>query len=100
MTNIQDLEQEVLLCWGITDDLLLLAKEHEDNGNLSMQILGIKEVYEMRFRKAWDTYEKVVEEYYAWKPREVNFDDDIIVDGYEIKLYNELDEYPDNAKDA
>jgi hypothetical protein len=75
MSNIQDLEQEVLLCWGITEDLLLLAKEHEDNGNLSMQILGIKEVYEMRFRKAWDTYEKVTEEYYAWKPREVNFDD-------------------------
>jgi hypothetical protein len=76
MSNIQDLEQEVLLCWGITEDLLLLANEHEEDGNLSMQILGIKEVYEMRFRKAWDTYEKVVEEYYAWKPREVNFDDD------------------------
>ena len=76
MSNkIQDLEQEVLLCWGITEDLLLLAQEHEDNGNLSMQILGIKEVYEMRFRKAWDTYEKVVEEYYAWKPKEINFDD-------------------------
>jgi hypothetical protein len=29
----------------------------------------------MRFRKAWDTYEKVVEEYYAWKPRDFNFDD-------------------------
>ena len=76
MSNkIQDLEQEVLLCWGVTEDLLLLAKEHEDNGNLSMQILGIKEVYEMRFRKTWDTYEKVTEEYYAWKPKEVNFDD-------------------------
>ena len=49
MSNkIQDLEQEVLLCWGITEDLLLLAREHEDDGDLSMQILGIKEVYEMR----------------------------------------------------
>jgi hypothetical protein len=28
----------------------------------------------MRFNKAWDTYEKVVKEYYVWKPREVNFD--------------------------
>jgi hypothetical protein len=32
--------------------------------------------------------------------RDINFDDDIIVDNYEIKLYNELDEYPDNSKDA
>ena len=86
MSNkIQDLEQEVLLCWGITEDLLLLAKEHEDNGNLSMQILGIKEVYEMRFRKAWDTYEKVTEEYYAWKPREINFDDVEPSEAYEWK---------------
>jgi ribonucleotide reductase beta subunit family protein with ferritin-like domain len=90
MSNIQDLEQEVLLCWGITEDLLLLANEHEEDGNLSMQILGIKEVYEMRFSKAWDTYEKVVAEHYAWKPREVNFE----LDNFD------LDDYPDNSKDA
>jgi hypothetical protein len=77
MSNkIQELEQEVLLCWGITEDLLLLAKEHEDDDDLCNKVLGIKHVYEMRFRKAWDTYEKVTEEYYAWKPREVNFDED------------------------
>ena len=79
MSNkIQDLEQEVLLCWGITDDLLLLAQEHEDNDEFCNKVLGIKNVYDMRFRKAWDTYEKVVEEYYLlnkYKPREVNFDD-------------------------
>lgn len=84
-TKIQDLEQEVLLCWGITEDLQLLAEEYEHDDDLCNKVLGIKHVYEMRFRKAWDTYEKVVEEYYAWKPREVNFD---------------LGEYPDNSKDA
>jgi hypothetical protein len=77
MSNkIQDLEQEVLLCWGITEDLLLLAMEHEDNDDIANKVLGLKAVYDMRFRKAWGTYEKVVEEYYAHKPREVNFDDD------------------------
>lgn len=74
MSNIQDLEQEVLLCWGIAEDLLLLADEVDDD-DLQNKILGIKAVYDMRFRKAWDTYEKVVKEHYAWKPREVNFDD-------------------------
>lgn len=99
-TKIQDLEQEVLRCWEVTRDLDLLAQEYEHDDDLCNRVLGIKHVYDMRFSKAWDTYEKVVEEYYAWKPREVNFDDDIIVGGNELKLYNELDEYPDNSKDA
>lgn len=79
MSNIQDLEQEVLLCWGITEDLLLLAQEHEDNDDFCNKVLGIRAVYEMRFNKAWNTYEKVVDEYYLlkqYKPREVNFDDE------------------------
>jgi hypothetical protein len=76
MSNkIQDLEQEVLRCWEVSQDLDLLAQEYKHDDDLWNKILGIKNVYEMRFSKAWDTYEKVVEEYYAWKPREVNFDD-------------------------
>ena len=75
MSNkIQDLEQEVLRCWEITQDLDLLAEEYEHDDDLCNRVLGIKHVYDMRFNKAWDTYEKVVKEYYAWKPREVNFD--------------------------
>jgi len=85
MSNIQDLEQEVLRCWEVTKDLKLLADVVNDGSDHTETVKGIAEVYELRFEKAWDTYEKVVDEYYAWKPREVNFD---------------LDEYPDNSKDA
>jgi hypothetical protein len=68
MTNrVQDLEQEVLLCWQVCEDLLLLAKEHEDNDEFCNKVLGLKHVYDMRFRKAWDTYEYVVDEYYTNK---------------------------------
>jgi hypothetical protein len=75
MSNkIQDLEQEVLLCWQVTDDLKLLANETSEE-DMQNKILGIMQVYDMRFRAVWTTYENVVEEYYAWKPREVNFDD-------------------------
>jgi hypothetical protein len=76
MSNIQDLEQEVLRCWEITQDLNLLAEVVNDGSDHTDTVKGIAEVYEMRFSKAWDTYEKVVAEYYAWKPREVNFDDE------------------------
>jgi hypothetical protein len=73
--NIQNLEQEVLQCWGVTEDLKLLANETDDE-DMQNKILGIAQVYDMRFRAAWSTYEYVVEEYYSWKPREVNFDED------------------------
>jgi hypothetical protein len=77
MSNkIQDLEQEVLRCWEITQDLQLIAREHEHDNEVCDKVLAIATLYEMRFNKAWDTYEKVVKEYYAWKPREVNFDNE------------------------
>ena len=76
MSNkIQDLEQEVLLCWGVTEDLKLLVNETSDE-DMQNKILGIIQVYDMRFRAAWTSYEDVVSEYYAWKPREVNFDEE------------------------
>jgi hypothetical protein len=75
MSNIQDLEQEFMRCWDVSQDLDLLAQEYEHDGELSMKVLGIKNVYEMRFSKAWDTYEKVVAEHHAWKPRAVDFGD-------------------------
>lgn len=67
MSTLQDLEQEVLQCWGITQDLDLLAEEIEDNDDLCNKVLGIKHVYDMRFNKAWTTYEKLVTEYYAMR---------------------------------
>jgi hypothetical protein len=62
--RIQDLEQEVLLCWQIIEDLKTLAEEHETENEVCDQILAIATVYEMRFNKAWKTYEYAVDEYY------------------------------------
>jgi hypothetical protein len=64
MSTIQDLEQEVLRCWEISQDLDLFAEEFEDNDEVCNRVLGLKHVYEMRFNKAWNTYEKLVTEYY------------------------------------
>jgi hypothetical protein len=78
MSNIQDLEQEFLKCWEVSQDLDLLAQEYEHDDDLCNRVLGIKHVYDMRFNKAWDTYEKLVKEHYAlnvYKPRAVDFGD-------------------------
>jgi hypothetical protein len=77
MSTIQDLEQELLRCWEITQDLDLLAQENEHDDDLGNRLLGIKHVYDMRFNKAWQTYEDLVKEHYELKkhvPRDVNFD--------------------------
>jgi hypothetical protein len=67
MNKLQDMEQQLLRCWEITEDLWLVANEHEDNDDISNKVLGLKHVYEMRFNKLWDLYEKTVTEYYAMR---------------------------------
>jgi hypothetical protein len=67
MNKIQDMEQQLLRCWEITEDLWLVANEHEDNDDISNKVLGLKHVYEMRFNKLWDLYEETVTEYYAMR---------------------------------
>lgn len=63
-----NLEQELLSCWHITDDLYLLLKECESIENsetadrISNIVLGLKSVYEMRFQKTWDTFEDLLKE--------------------------------------
>jgi len=72
MSTIQDLEQEVLRCWEITQDLDLLVEEYEHDDDLCNRLLGIKHVYEMRFNKAWTTYEKLVHDYYQQRKENNN----------------------------
>ena len=68
-----DLEQEIMKCWHIIDDVGLLAEvvmdsprfadmkpEHVDK--LHNQLSGIQELYEMRFNKLWETFEQCVKE--------------------------------------
>ena len=64
MSTIQDLEQEVLRCWEVTQDLQLLAEVVNDGSDHTDTVKGIAEVYELRFEKAWKTYEELVEQYY------------------------------------
>jgi hypothetical protein len=67
MNKLQDMEQQLLRCWEITEDLLMVANEHEDDDEVSNKVIGLKHVYEMRFNKLWDLYEKTVTEYYAMR---------------------------------
>jgi len=72
MKNHMDLEQEIMSCWNVVDDLELLydnivndasnkfdmpADTEDRLGNI---VLGLKELYQMRFERTFSTFEQVV----------------------------------------
>ena len=57
-----DLEQQILACWNITDDLQVLLEEVMENDQLTKDdianvLLGLKTLYHMRFDKTFQTFE-------------------------------------------
>jgi len=71
MKNRFDLEQEIMDCWDVTDDLNMLyeyigndpflasmSSEHTDK--LLNLTLGLKELYQLKFHKMWKTFEECV----------------------------------------
>lgn len=75
MNSIFDLEQQILKCWNITDDLDMLYEHFGDNpkfSGLSAEaenemlnlLLGFKATYDLRFEQMWKTFDKVCREYH------------------------------------
>jgi len=71
--NIFDLEQAILSCWNVVDDLNLLYSEcMERDPSLTPDqwaniILGMKEVYEIKFNKCFREFEGVCSDYHAYR---------------------------------
>ena len=62
-----DLESDIMNCWSVVDDSKLMAEmivdtdmykgldpKHQDQ--LSNQLTGMGELYELRFQKLWNTF--------------------------------------------
>lgn len=63
-----DLEQEIMRCWNVVDDLQLLNKYvlegTPDGAELSKDrianyLLGMEAVYELKFQELWTTFEQL-----------------------------------------
>jgi hypothetical protein len=61
MTTRFDLEQQILDCWRITDDIPLL----EAQGANTADMTSLACVYEYKFKRLWETYERLVQEEYG-----------------------------------
>ena len=62
-----DLEQEIMHCWNITTDLEHLFEELCEGEKMSTDrmsniILGMKELYEIKFNKLFRAFEEFVSE--------------------------------------
>ena len=62
-----DLEHDIMNCWSVVDDVDLLMETIMDNpkfngippetcDRIANGLMGIKELYTMRFEKLWDTF--------------------------------------------
>lgn len=56
------LEQQLLACWHITEDIdtALKISESEDIDRIQNALIGIKELYEQKFSDLWDTFETLI----------------------------------------
>lgn len=56
MTDIFDLEQQILACWNITDDIPMM----ESQGANTADMTSLACVYEFKFKQLWATFEAMV----------------------------------------
>ena len=68
MSTQFDLEQRIMQCWGIVDDIDMLFTHvldsdppptHDDIANV---LLGLKQLYDMKFYTLFSTFEKYLAE--------------------------------------
>ena len=67
-----DLEQEIMHCWNITTDLDHLFEELMEGETMTTDrmaniVLGMKELYEIKFNKLFRTFDSFLKDYYAYK---------------------------------
>ena len=74
--KIFDLEQEILDCWRVTTDVKMIYEHIGDSpmfagmdgkqqDNIINLLLGVTELYELKFDKCFRTFEQVCKEYHA-----------------------------------
>lgn len=58
MTDRFDLEQQIMDCWKITDDIPMM----EAQGANVADMTSLACVYEFKFKRLWETFETIIAE--------------------------------------
>jgi hypothetical protein len=71
MTDRFDLEQQIMNCWNIIEDIKLLDKNvlegkigggEMSKDEISNYLLGLESVYELKFEQMFDTFSTLVKQ--------------------------------------
>jgi len=67
MSDRFDLEQQILKCWNITEEVQLLNEQVLENDTLtkdqiSNYLLGLSTIYDMKFEKMFEQFSDMVKE--------------------------------------
>jgi hypothetical protein len=65
-TDRFDLEQNILKTWNVTEDIYLLyenvMEKEMTQDEIANTLLGIHQLYEMKFNRLWDNFETLIRE--------------------------------------
>ena len=66
MTDRFEFEQQIMDCWGVTDDIDTLYKLSDirtiSEDEMANALLGLKTVYQMKFELLFDTFEQLIKD--------------------------------------
>lgn len=62
MSDRFDLEQNIMQCWNVCDDIQLYLDMHDkmDEDQKLNYLIGLKQMYQMKFERLWDNFEVCV----------------------------------------
>jgi hypothetical protein len=72
-TDIFDLEQNIMKCWSVTDDINALHEQMLDSVNgmsddeISNYLIGLNAIYQVKFERLWANFETICHEYHKLK---------------------------------
>lgn len=62
MSDRFDLEQNIMQCWNVCDDIQLMLDcwDNLDEDAKQNYLIGLKQMYQMKFERTWDNFESCV----------------------------------------
>lgn len=62
MTDRFDLEQDIMNCWNVVEDIKTIYDriDYTDQDQVMNSLLGLQTLYQMKFEKMWETFEKLI----------------------------------------
>lgn len=62
MSDRFDLEQNIMQCWNVCDDIQLLLDMYDnmDEDQKLNYLIGLKQMYQMKFERTWNNFEDCV----------------------------------------